>query len=213
MEFGIFLGRHFLHTEEGVHHAEDEDDGAHIEAVDDAVRHHAFRGRVGNAYPGEEDGEKIAHQGTGVTKEALDAVGLRFLFLVHHFAHHHLEGLHGYIDGSIQENEGEQAEPHGHVQSQEQPGAELQGPCIGQEQHHQHGDDGAHQQIGLATAHLAPGTVRIFADQRLHDHSHQRGKDPEEGELMRIGPQRCKDAADIGALQGVGNLHPEIAEA
>ena len=213
MELRVLLGRHFLHAEEGVQHAQDEDGSAAVEAPDDAVRHHALGGGVGNAYPGEEDGEQVAQQGTGVAQEALDAVGGGFLALVYHVSHHHFEGLHGNVDGGIQENEREQAEPHGHVQAQEQPGAELQAAGVGQEQHYQDGNDRAYQQVGFTATHPAPGSVGILADERLDNHSHQRGKNPEETELVRIGAQRGKDTADIGALQGIGNLHPQETKA
>ena len=81
---------------------------------------------VCKANPGEEDGEKVPHQGTGVAKEALDGVGLGFLFLVYHVSNHHLERLHGHIDGGVKENEGEKAEPHSHVEAQEQAGREIE---------------------------------------------------------------------------------------
>ena len=37
--------------------------------------------------------------------------------------------------------------------------------------------------------------------------------DPEPGQLMRVRAQRGENAADIGALQGIGDLHAEKAEA
>ena len=89
----------------------------------------------------------------------------------------------------------------------------MQASGVGQEEHHQHGDDGAHQQVRLAPAHLAPGAVTVFANQGLDNHPHQRGKNPEERKLVRVCAQGGEDTADIGALQGIGNLHPEKAKA
>ena len=67
--------------------------------------------------------------------------------------------------------------------------------------------------VGLAAAHPAPGAVGPLADEGLDDHAHQRGQDPEETELVRVGTERSEDAADIGTLQGIGDLHSEKSEA
>ena len=82
------------------------------------------------------------------------------------------EGLHRHVDGGIEEDEGEEAEPHRAVEPQEKLLGEIQAACVRQEGHDQHGDDGAHQQIGLATAHAAPGAVGPASDERLDDHTH-----------------------------------------
>ena len=126
MKFRILLGRHLLNAGEGVDHAEDENGGADIEAPDHRRRDNSFRGGICKADPGEEDGEKVSHKGSGIAKEALDGVGLGFLLLVHHISHHHLEGLHCDVDAGIKENEGEKAEPHGHVKAQEQACREVE---------------------------------------------------------------------------------------
>ena len=119
VELGILLRRHFLDLDEGVEDADYEYGGSAVEAVYDAVRHHSLGGGVGDSYPGEENGEEVADQRACVAEETLDAVGLRLLLLAYHVAHHHLERLHGHVDGGIQEDEGEEAEPHGCVEAQE----------------------------------------------------------------------------------------------
>ena len=55
--------------------------------------------------------------------------------------------------------------------------------------------------------------VRPFADERLDYHAHERRQNPEKTQLVRIGAKGGEDTADIGALQRVGNLNPEKAEA
>ena len=213
MELGILLRRHFLHAQERIEDAKDEDGGPAVERIDDAVGNDAFRRFIGDADPGEEDREQVAHQGARVAQETLDGIGSGLLLLVHHVADHHLEGLHRDVDGGVQEDQGEQAEPHRHVQAQEQPGGEVQRARIREEQHHQDGHDGAHDEVGLAAAHPGPGPVGPLADEGLDDHAHQRREDPEPGELVRIRAEGGEDAADIGALQGVRDLDPEKAEA
>ena len=47
----------------------------------------------------------------------------------------------------------------------------------------------------------------------LHDHSHEGREDPEEAELVRIRTQRRENAADVGALERVGDLNSEETEA
>ena len=214
MEFRVFCRGHLLHLHESVEHADDEDGGAHIEGCDDARRHLSLGSLVGKPYPGEEDGEEVSEQAAGVAEEALDGVGLCLLLLVHHIAHHHLEGLHRYVDAGIQEDKAEKTEPHGGVEPEEDVcGAEIQAAGIGQENHHQHGHYGTHQKVGLAASHAAPGAVGPFADERLDQHSHEGRKYPEETELVRIGAERREYAADIGTLEGISYLHSEESEA
>ena len=190
------------------------DAGAAPEAVDDAVGHYALGCGVCDAYPGKEDGEEIAHKRTGVAQEALDAVGGGLLLFVHEVSNHHLEGLHCHVDGCVKEDEGEETEPHCGVQAKEQiGGGEVEASGLGKQEHHQHGHNSSHKQIRLAPAHAGPGAVRPFADERLDYHAHERRQNPEKTQLVRIGAKGGEDTADIGALQRVGNLNPEKAEA
>ena len=214
VELGILLRGHFPHLDEGVHHTGYEDGGTHVEGSLHRIRHHSLGSFVGYAYPGEEDGQEIAHEASGVAEEALDGISLGLLFFGDHVSNHHLEGLHGHVDAGIQEDEAEQAEPHRGVESEQDVcGGEIQAACVGQEAHHQHGDDRAYQQIGLAAAEAAPGTVGPFADERLDQHAHERGQYPEERQLVRIGSQGGEDPAYIGALKCIGDLDSEETEA
>ena len=50
------------------------------------------------------------------------------------------------------------------------------------------------------------------AYQRLYYHTHQRRKNPEETELVRIGTESGEDTRYISTLEGVGYLNAEKAE-
>ena len=89
----------------------------------------------------------------------------------------------------------------------------MQGSCVRQEQHHQDGDESADDEVRLAPSHPGPGAVGPFADEGLDYHAHEGRKYPEETELVRVGTERGEYAADVGALQGVGNLYSEETEA
>ncbi len=204
---GVLLGRHFAHGHAGIEHAEDQDRRAAVERIDHRVGNHPFGSDVADADPGKEVGEEIAHQRTGVAEHALDRVGLRLLLLVHHVAHHHLEGLHSHVDRGVEQHEHHQPERHRHLDRK------TQAARVGQKGHHQHGDQRAEVEIGLATSPAAPGLVAEAADQRLYDHAHERGQDPEETQIVRIGPERGEDTADIRTLEGVGDLNTEKSEA
>ncbi len=212
VELRILLGRHLLDLEEGVEYARDEDGGSEVETVYYAVGDDSLGGGVGDSYPGEEDGEEVAHQAAGVAQEALDAVGGGFLLLAYHVADHHLEWLHGHVDGGVKEDEREEAEPHGGVEPEEHPCAEMQRACIGQEHHYEDCYYGAYQKVRLAASHAGPGAVGPFADERLDYHAHEGREYPEERQLVRIGAKRSEYTADVGALQRVCNLHSEETE-
>ena len=57
-------------------------------------------------------GRRIPYLFVG-SQEALDRVGKAFLLFVYHVAHHHFEGLHGHIDGGVEEHQRYQSENHG----------------------------------------------------------------------------------------------------
>ena len=212
MKDGVFCRRHLLDFQEGIEHAEDQNGGPDIEGRDHRSGHNALRGFIGYAYPGEGDGKKIAHEAAGVAEKTLDGVGLGLLLLADHISDHHLEGLHRDIDAGVEEDQREQAEPHRHIQAEENPCGEMQAAGIGQQEHHQHGDHGADNEVGLAPAHTAPGTVAPGADQRLDDEAHQRRQYPEETELVRICAESGENPGNIGALKSVSNLHAEESE-
>ncbi len=202
LEF-LHLGRRvFTHMHRGVDDAQDEDGRANVERPFNRVGYLARGGHVGNADGGKQIGEHITHQRTGVAEEALNAVGLGLLALVHHVAHHHLERLHGHIDARVEEHQGHQAECHGRGHG------EPKRPGVGQQAHHQHCHKRARQQVGDAPAKPShPRLVAAVTHQRLYNHAHQRRQNPEVTQVVRVGAQCGKDAADVGTLQGVGNLH------
>ena len=189
---------------DGVDDTQDEDGGAHIEGPLHAVGHNALGSHIGNTDGGEQEREDVAHQRACIAQERLDRVGFGLLFLVDHVAHHHLEGLHGHVDARVKEHEGNQAEGHGAGNGQ----AERAG--IGQQAHHDDGCQGTNQQIGDAAAPAAhPRLVAEVAHQRLHHHAHERRQNPEITQVVRVGAQGREDAADVCALQCIGDLHPK----
>ena len=141
----------------------------------------------------------------------MDTISRTFLLLIDHIAHHHLKRLHRDIDRGVEEHQREQAEPHSGIQSEEQPLREREIASIGQQQHHSHRDDSAHKQIGLTTTEATPRAIRILTDNRLHNHTHQRRKDPEEREGVRVGTEGCKNARDVSTLKRISNLNAEEA--
>ena len=113
MVFSIFCRGHLLHFDTGVDDAENEDGSTDVEGVDDRVGDDALRCRVADAHVGEEEGEKVAYEAACVAQETLDGVGQTLLFFIYHVAHHHFKGLHGHVDGGVEEHEGNESEYHG----------------------------------------------------------------------------------------------------
>ena len=112
VECGI-LGRvHLLDLGEGVEHAEQQDGRADVEGPCDGGGHLAGGGGVAEEEC-EDDGSDVAHDGAGVAEEALDAVGEALLLFVDHVADEHLEGLHGHVDGGVEQHQGHKAEDDG----------------------------------------------------------------------------------------------------
>ena len=205
--FGVFLRGHFLHLHRGVDDAEDEDGGADVERPDDRVRYDALRGGVLQAHPGEEEGEEVAHEASGVAQETLDGVGQSLLLFVHHVAHHHLERLHGHINRGVEKHQCEEAEHHGGAD------AHAETARVGQEAHHQHGDERPDEQVGDAPSEAAPRLVAGRSHEGLHQDARQRGQYPEIAQTVRIGAKGGEYPADVGTLQGVGYLYAEETEA
>lgn len=88
-----------------------------------------------------------------------------------------------------------------------------QAPRIGQQAHDDDRHRRAEHQVGDAAAEPCPRLVGERPDQRLHNHPHERGKDPEIAEVVRVGPERGENPAYVGTLEGVGYLYAEEAEA
>ena len=205
--FGVELRGIFLHLQRGVDDAEDEDGRADVEGVNHRVGYHPLGRDVADAYGGEDEGEEVACQAPGVAQEALYGVGQSFLFLIDHVAHHHLEGLHGHVDAGVQQHQRNQSEDHRRAHRH------AEAARVGQHAHDEHGHRGPHEEVGYAPSEAAPRPVAEHADERLHDDAHQRGQYPEVTQTVWVGAQRGEDAADVGALQGVGYLYAEEAEA
>lgn len=213
VELGIFPRIEFLDLKESKEHAEDEYRGAAIETPFDRIGDDSLGGCIGNTNPREENREKITDKASGIAEETLCAVCLRFLLLAHHIAYHHLEWLHGDIDGSVKEYETEESEPHRGIKSEEYIRlAQIQTSCIGKQKHHEHCDNGADKKIGLTPAEAAPCTIGPFADEGLYYHAHQRRKYPEKAQLVRVRSEGREYAGNVCALKRIGNLDSEKAE-
>ena len=207
MEFGIFLRRHLLHLECSEEDAEDEDGCTDVECIFHSVRNLSFRSRISYSEPCEDEWEKISHEASCVAEEALDRICLSLLLFVHHVTDKHLERLHRNIDRCVEEHERDESEDHGSAYRK----AEVS--CIREHAHHSDGDDRAEEEIRDTAAQTCPCPVAVFSYERLDDESHERRKDPEEAEIMRIRSESRKDAADIGVLKGICNLNSEESEA
>ena len=207
MIFCILLRRHLLHLCRCVDDAQDEDGGSDVERIDHRVGHYALCSHVAYAEEREQEREHISHQRAGVAQKALYRVGQGFLLLVHHVAHEHLERLHGHVDARVEKHQRDKTEHHGRADSH----AERAG--VGQQAHDEYGHQCADKQIRYAPAEAAPRLVAQRAHYRLHDDAHKRRQYPKVAKIVRVGPQRCENSADVGALQCVGNLHAEEAEA
>ena len=213
VEFGVLLRIHFLHFQEGIEHADDEYGGAAIEAPHHGWRDDALRGGVCDSYPGKENREEVANQAACVAEQRLDGVGLGLLLLTYHISNHHLERLHGHVDGGVEEDQGEEAEPHRPVEPQQKTLGEIETAGVRKHKHHEHRNYGSGKEVRLAPSHPAPGPVGPFADEWLDYHSHQGWKYPEEAELMRICTEGCEYPADVRTLEGISYLHSEKSEA
>ena len=193
VELGVLLRIELFDGSEGVERAEDENRCAGIEGPFHRIRNNTLGSGIGNSDPGKEDREEVTYDRTGVTESRLDGVCRTLLLLVDHIADHHFEGLHGDIDGGIQEHEAEQAEPHRRIEAEEEGLREGEVTCIRQKEHHRDRDERAHEQIGFTTPETRPGLVTVLTDQRLHDHTHQRREYPEETQRVGVSTQSGKN--------------------
>ena len=201
------LGRGiFFNLGNGVDNTQDEDGGANVERPFYGVGNLSGGSNVLDSQPCEKDGEDVAHERTGVAQERLDAVGLGLLFLVNHVANHHLERLHCHVDAGVQEHERDETEGHGGGNGK------TKAAGVGQHAHHYHCHCGTHQQVGDAAAQTSPRLVAEVAHQRLDYHAHERRQNPEVTEVVRVGTQGSKNAADVGTLQCIGDLHTKETE-
>ena len=122
------------------------------------------------------------------------------MLFVHQVAHHHFKGLHRHIDAGVEKHKCNQAKHQ----------SERAG--VGQQAHHHHRHEGAHKQVGNAAAEATPSFVAKVAHQRLHEHTHERWKNPKETQIVRVCSKGGKYTADVGTLQRVGNLHTKETE-
>ena len=207
MELGIFLRRHLLHLECGEENAEDKDGCTDVECILHCVRNLSLRSDIRDAEPCEDEREEVTHEASGVAEEALDRVCLALLLLVHHVSHEHLERLHRNVDRCVEKHERDESEDHcsAHCKS------EVSG--IRKHAHHEDGDDGAEEEVWDTPSETGPCPVAVFSDERLYDQSHERRKNPEEAQVMRVCAKRCKNTADIGVLKGICDLNSEKSEA
>ena len=196
----------FLHLHGGIDHTEDEDEGSNVEGVDDGVWDDAFRSHVADANGCEDEGEEVACQRTCIAEERLDGIGKSLLTLVHHITHHHLEGLHGHVDGGVEEHEREESEGHRCTSRH------AEGASVGQHAHDEHSHQRTNEEVRNATAKTCPSAVAPCSHERLDNDAHERWQNPEVTEVVRICTQRGEDARDVGRLQGVGYLHSKEAK-
>ncbi len=196
----------FLHLCGGVEDAKDEDGCSDVEGIDDGIGDDSFGCRVADADGCEDEWEEITDEAACIAEEGLDAVGESFLLLVDHVADHHLEWLHGHVDGGVEEHEGDESEDHcrsyGHAE----------GTSVGQKAHDEDGDKGSDEEVRNAAAEACPRAVGEGADDGLHDDAHEWWENPEVAEAVGVGSEGGEDAADVGALECVCYLHAKESE-
>ena len=210
----IGAGFPFANLDGGVEHTEDEDEGSDVEGVDDGVGYNTLFGSVTDANPCKEVREHEAYDASGVAEEGLYGIGQFLLPLIYHVSYEHLEGLHGHIDGSVEEHEHEESEEHRcrHGSPYFCGVVEMQTSGIREQAHYGHRYGSSEEEIGYAASPTGPCAVAVFSDKGLHNHSHKRGKNPEEGKGVGVGTEGGEDARDVRTLQGVGNLYAEESE-
>ena len=201
-----FFGWHFANIHHSVNHTENEDCGTNIERPNHRWWHLALWRNVGNTDGGKQQREHIAHDRASVAQKRLNAIRLSFLLFVHEVAHHHLEGLHRHVDAGVEEHEGYQAKHHRSAHCQ----AKRAG--VGEQTHHEHCHKRAHKQVRNAAAEAAPCFITEIAHERLNEHTHEWWKNPEETQIVWVGSEGGEDAADVGTLKCIRNLHPEKSE-
>ena len=85
-------------------------------------------------------------------------------------------------------------------------------PQVGRVRHHekrQGCQDGAEQEKRPPAAQAIPGAVAHVSDDRLHDQAGDRGRNPQDGQILDFRTQRLEDPADVGILQGEAKLDAE----
>ena len=74
-------------------------------------------------------------------------------------------------------------------------------------------EDRAGQEVRTPAAEPSPGAVAHVPDDRLHEQSGQRRRQPEHGDLVGVARQVFVDGAHVGHLQAPAELDAEEAEA
>ena len=148
------------------------------------VRHHPRQGR--------------RHHRPQPDEQTLHAVALRVLLIRQHVRHQRPQRLHGDIDRSIENPQQTRRHP-------ERRGIR-----------HQHQREGSQQspvkQKRTPPSQPAPRVIAHVADDRLHQQSRQRRRQPKHGNLVRFGPQIFVDGAHVRHLQAEAKLDPQKPE-
>ena len=168
MVLGIKLGRIFLNLSRRIDYTQYKDGGTYIKRVDYRIRNYSFRCYVADSNGSKQEWEDISGQATCIAQETLDGVGQPFLLFVHHIAYHHLERLHGHVDGSVEEHQRHQTKYHGG--SYRHP--ETTG--IRQKTHYGNGYQSPYKQIRYSASESCPSAVAHGSDDGLDDDSCQR---------------------------------------
>ena len=198
-----------LHLKNREGAGDDEQRRADIKRDHHRLRHHARRCRVGETDIGEHERQHGGNHRTGIGEKTLNTVGITLLLVVNHIADHHLERLHCHVGRHIQQGNHQRAK----YQRGKRAKAETAG--VRHQNHDQHGNQCAIQQIrqAAATETRCPSAVRIMADDGLYQKTRQRRQDKEPAETVRVSAECLENAAHLRALQGEGRLHAEKAEA
>ena len=127
------------------------------------------------------------NHGSQADKEALDAVAARVLGFGKQIRDQGAQRLHGDVDRGIQ-----------HPQ---QSGGHPQRGGIGQEHQGGRAQERAIKQIRPPAAQAAPSVIAQAANDRLDQQPREGGRQPEQRNLIGLGPEIFVDGAHVGHLR------------
>ena len=182
-----------------VQHRKKQNDRARIEAVHHRRRDARVADRIAYMKP-------VAHHprqgrsddGADPNHKALEGEASAVLFLWEHIYHKGPEGLHGDVDGRIQDPQQARSHP--------------QSRTLGHEKQRHRSEQGPHQEIGAAAAERRPGAVRPISNNGLNQQTGHRGREPEHGNFIGFRSEGFVNGTHVGHLEGPAKLDPQKAK-
>ena len=178
-------------------------DRTEVEGVVESVGHDSVTCGIGavvaDAEPREQRRQAARHDRAEADEETLHRIAGRALRRPKLVADEGAERFHRHVDGRIQEPQ--------------QAGRDPQHAGSWHRQQRDRGEDRADEKVRPAPAKARPGAVGVVADDRLHQQSRQRRRDPQRRNGIEARAQRLENAADVRVLQREAELKPKEPEA